>query len=41
MIDTLNRLVDLVEQHLTEDVDVARWARGLGTTELRLLVEPA
>ena len=36
MIATLNRLVDLVEQHLTEDVDVARWARGLGTTEHHL-----
>ena len=33
MIAVLNRLVDLVEEHLTEDLDVAALATALGTTE--------
>ena len=33
MIDVLNRVVDFVEEHLTEEIDVARVATGLGTTE--------
>lgn len=36
MISALNRLVDLVEQHLTEELDVHGWARELGTTEYHL-----
>ncbi|MEH1027474.1 AraC family transcriptional regulator [Micromonospora profundi] len=36
MIAALNRLVDLVEKHLTEDVDVNELARSLGTTEYHL-----
>jgi len=36
VISTLNRLVDLVEAHLLEDLDVARWAATLGTTEHHL-----
>lgn len=36
MIATLNRLVELVEQHLTDDLDVAAVASGLGTTEYHL-----
>lgn len=36
MIASLNRLVDLVEDHLDEDLDVARLAAGLGTTEYHL-----
>ena len=33
MIAILNRVVDLVEQSLDEDVDIAALARSLGTTE--------
>lgn len=33
MIAVLNRLVDLVEEHLTEEIDVAALASSLGTTE--------
>jgi AraC family transcriptional regulator len=33
MITVLNRLVDLVEESLTEELDVASLATGLGTTE--------
>ena len=36
MISALNRLVDLVEKHLTEDFDVNGLARELGTTEYHL-----
>jgi AraC family transcriptional regulator len=36
MISALNRLVDLVEQQLADDVDVAEVARTLGTTEHHL-----
>ena len=36
MISALNRLVDLVEQHLTEDLDVGGLAGALGTTEYHL-----
>ncbi|MBM2619749.1 AraC family transcriptional regulator [Actinoplanes sp. LDG1-06] len=36
MITGLNRLVDLVEQHLGEELDVAAFARSLGTTEYHL-----
>ncbi|MEV6930620.1 AraC family transcriptional regulator [Dactylosporangium sp. NPDC051485] len=36
MISALNRLVDLVEEHLTEDFDVKDVARALGTTEYHL-----
>ncbi|MGW4945743.1 AraC family transcriptional regulator [Actinoplanes sp. NPDC004185] len=36
MIADLNRLVDLVEQHLTGDLDVTATARELGTTEYHL-----
>jgi AraC family transcriptional regulator len=36
LITVLNRLVDLVEQHLTEELDIARWASSLGTTEYHL-----
>ncbi|MDA3645509.1 AraC family transcriptional regulator [Saccharopolyspora indica] len=36
MISALNRLVDLVEEHLTEEFDVAAAARTLGTTEHHL-----
>lgn len=36
MISALNRLVDLVEEHLTEEFDVSGWARALGTTEYHL-----
>ncbi|WBB80437.1 AraC family transcriptional regulator [Micromonospora sp. WMMD882] len=36
MISALNRLVDHVEEHLTEDVDVHVVARTLGTTEYHL-----
>ncbi len=36
MITSLNRLVDLVEEHLTEELDVARAASALGTTEHHL-----
>ena len=33
MIDVLNRLVDLVEERLTEEIDVGGLAMSLGTTE--------
>ena len=33
MIDVLNRLVDLVEERLTEEIDVGGLATSLGTTE--------
>lgn len=36
MIAALNRLVDLVEQHLAEDLDVVGLAAALGTTEHHL-----
>ncbi|MDG6106452.1 AraC family transcriptional regulator [Dactylosporangium aurantiacum] len=36
MISALNRLVDLVEEHLTEELDVPAVARALGTTEYHL-----
>ncbi|RSM56691.1 AraC family transcriptional regulator [Actinoplanes sp. ATCC 53533] len=36
MISALNRLVELVEEHLTEEIDVNGWARALGTTEYHL-----
>ena len=36
MISALNRLVDLVEKHLTEQIDVNELARTLGTTEYHL-----
>ncbi|GAB3948015.1 hypothetical protein GCM10027614_44300 [Micromonospora vulcania] len=36
MIAALNRLVDLVEEHLTEEFDVSGLARTLGTTEYHL-----
>lgn len=36
MIASLNKLVDLVEQDLTQDVDVARAAAACGTTEYHL-----
>lgn len=36
MISALNRLVDLVEEHLTEEIDVNGLARRLGTTEYHL-----
>jgi AraC family transcriptional regulator len=36
MISELNRLVDLVEEHLTDEVDVGAVARSLGTTEYHL-----
>ncbi|MGW0931956.1 AraC family transcriptional regulator [Streptomyces sp. NPDC002644] len=36
MISALNKLVDLVEEHLTEDLDVTAVARELGTTEYHL-----
>lgn len=36
MISALNRLVDLVEQHLTEELDLGRLAGSLGTTEYHL-----
>ncbi|MFB8772759.1 AraC family transcriptional regulator [Streptomyces broussonetiae] len=36
MISALNRLVDLVEEHLTEELDVDGLARALGTTEYHL-----
>ena len=36
MIAWLNRLVDLVEESLTEDLDVARLATTLGTSEYHL-----
>ena len=36
MISALNRLVDLVEEHLTEEFDVSGLASSLGTTEYHL-----
>jgi len=36
MISALNRLVDLVEEHLTEELDVNGLAMALGTTEYHL-----
>jgi AraC family transcriptional regulator len=36
VISELNRLVDLVEGHLTDDLDVGSVASGLGTTEYHL-----
>ncbi|MFD1148739.1 AraC family transcriptional regulator [Saccharothrix hoggarensis] len=36
MISALNRLVDLVEDHLVEEVDVDGLAKALGTTEYHL-----
>jgi AraC family transcriptional regulator len=36
MIATLNSLVDLVERHIQEDLDVAAFAREHGTTEYHL-----
>ncbi|WP_158883386.1 helix-turn-helix domain-containing protein [Amycolatopsis anabasis] len=36
MISALNRLGDLVEEHLTEEFDVGELARALGTTEYHL-----
>ncbi|KJQ53905.1 AraC family transcriptional regulator [Microbacterium sp. SA39] len=36
MIGTLNALIDLVEAHAAEEIDVARFAREHGTTEYHL-----
>ncbi|MFD6414694.1 AraC family transcriptional regulator, partial [Nocardia asteroides] len=36
MISALNRLIDLVEEHLTEELDVPALAGTLGTTEYHL-----
>src|SRR5690349_14324537 len=36
MISALNRLVDLVEEHLSEELDVSAVSRELGTTEYHL-----
>ncbi|MEU8078953.1 AraC family transcriptional regulator [Catellatospora citrea] len=36
MISALNRLVDVVEQHLTEELDLGGLAASLGTTEYHL-----
>jgi len=36
MIADLNRLVDEIEAHLADDIDAARLARSLGTTEYHL-----
>ncbi|WP_369193102.1 AraC family transcriptional regulator [Streptomyces djakartensis] len=36
MISALNQLVDLVEEHLSEELDVGRLAGSLGTTEYHL-----
>lgn len=36
MIAWLNRLVDVVEERLTDDLDVARLAASLGTSEYHL-----
>jgi AraC family transcriptional regulator len=36
VISALNRLVDLVEEHLTEEIDVGGLAKTLGTTEYHL-----
>ncbi|GAA4262690.1 hypothetical protein [Dactylosporangium darangshiense] len=40
MISALNRLVDLVEEHLTEELDVNGLARALGTTEYPRMADP-
>ncbi len=37
VIGSLNRLVEHVEDHLTEEIDIAALARGLGTTEYHLM----
>src|SRR4051794_12499490 len=36
MISALNQLVDLVEEHLAEELDVDKFAGALGTTEYHL-----
>ncbi|WP_433087639.1 AraC family transcriptional regulator [Dactylosporangium sp. CA-052675] len=36
MISALNQLVDLVEEHLTDELDVATFAKASGTTEYHL-----
>jgi AraC family transcriptional regulator len=36
VISALNRLVDLVEEHLTEEFNLDGLARALGTTEYHL-----
>ncbi|WP_433607212.1 AraC family transcriptional regulator [Dactylosporangium sp. CA-139114] len=36
MISALNQLVDLVEEHLTEELDVGTFAKASGTTEYHL-----
>jgi AraC family transcriptional regulator len=36
VIAVLNQLVELIETHLTDEIDVADLARGLGTTEYHL-----
>ena len=36
MISALNRLIELVEKHLSEQIDVNVLARTLGTTEYHL-----
>ena len=36
MIAALNRLVDVIDNHLTEEIDIARVATDLGTTEYHL-----
>ena len=36
MIAVLNRLVEFVEDHLTEEIDLSGLASGLGTTEYHL-----
>jgi AraC family transcriptional regulator len=36
VIATLNRLVEYIEDHLADDIDVAELASGLGTTEYHL-----
>jgi AraC family transcriptional regulator len=36
VISGLNRLVDIVEEHLAEDIDIHELARTVGTTEYHL-----
>jgi AraC family transcriptional regulator len=36
VITILNRVVDAVEDHLTDDLDIVALARDLGTTEYHL-----
>ena len=36
MIAELNRLVDVIETHLYDDIDTAGLAKSLGTTEYHL-----